>query len=119
MAVHQTVPRRWAPHEVDLVRHVAGRCWESIERARVERTLRASEERLRAVFADQVAGMVRGLLGEGPGTVVRAGLLSTQLLGVALTRYVLRLPPIVAMAPDEIVGWIAPTLQRYLTGAGG
>jgi GAF domain-containing protein len=40
MAVHQTKPRRWLPEEVDLVRHVAARCWESIERARVERTLR-------------------------------------------------------------------------------
>jgi PAS domain S-box-containing protein len=46
MAVHQTVPRRWTPEEVDLVRRVAARCWESIERARVERTLRESEQRL-------------------------------------------------------------------------
>ena len=37
MAVHSAVPRRWEPGEVDLVRQVASRCWESLERARVER----------------------------------------------------------------------------------
>jgi hypothetical protein len=47
MAVHQASPRRWDADEVDLVLRVAGRCWESIERARVERSLRASERRFR------------------------------------------------------------------------
>ncbi|MFC0679749.1 PAS domain S-box protein [Lysobacter korlensis] len=48
MAVHQATPRNWADDEVDLVLHVANRCWESIERARVERELRRSEQRFRA-----------------------------------------------------------------------
>ena len=29
MAVHQVVPRRWRPDEVELVQQVANRCWES------------------------------------------------------------------------------------------
>ena len=49
--------------------------------------------------------------------VVRAGLLATQVLGLALTRYVLRLPPVAAMDRDTIVAWLGPTLQRYLAGA--
>ncbi|MBA4150550.1 MAG: PAS domain-containing protein [Verrucomicrobia bacterium] len=44
MAVHQKFPRRWRTDEVELVRHVASRCWESIERARTEAALRESEE---------------------------------------------------------------------------
>jgi signal transduction histidine kinase/ActR/RegA family two-component response regulator len=47
MAVHQKEPRAWRPEEVELVRHVAARCWESIERARVaraEREARAEAE---------------------------------------------------------------------------
>ncbi|HLU54039.1 MAG TPA: TetR family transcriptional regulator [Pseudonocardia sp.] len=79
-------------------------------------THEVAAERLRAVFADQVAGMVRGLLGEGPGTVVRAGLLSTQLLGVALTRYVLRLPPVVAMSDEEVVAIVTEFVDRILNG---
>jgi PAS domain S-box-containing protein len=47
MAVHQKTPRVWRPEEIDLMRTVASRCWESIERARVERTLRESEARFR------------------------------------------------------------------------
>ncbi|HEX2826841.1 MAG TPA: ATP-binding protein [Burkholderiales bacterium] len=47
MAVNQTTPRDWTRAQVELVLHVANRCWESIERARVERTLRVSEGRFR------------------------------------------------------------------------
>lgn len=47
MAVHSATPRVWSSDEVELVRLVAARCWESIERARVARVLRESEERLR------------------------------------------------------------------------
>ena len=37
MAVHAVEPRQWTAAEVGLVQQVASRCWESIERARVER----------------------------------------------------------------------------------
>ena len=47
MAVHQATPRKWTAAEVELVQQVASRCWESIERARVERELRENEQRLR------------------------------------------------------------------------
>jgi PAS domain S-box-containing protein len=57
MAVHQTTPRAWTAEEVALVRHVAGRCWESIERARIERTLRESEARFRSM-ADAAPVMI-------------------------------------------------------------
>ncbi len=36
MAVHTPTPRHWTTDEVALVAQVASRCWESIERARVE-----------------------------------------------------------------------------------
>lgn len=73
-------------------------------------------ERMRAIFAGQLAPQIAALTGDPATAAVRAGLVATQALGTALCRYVLRLPPIVAMTPDEIVTWIAPTLQRYLTG---
>ncbi|RYZ06143.1 MAG: response regulator [Myxococcales bacterium] len=37
MAVHTAAPRKWQPHEVELLQQVASRCGESIERARMER----------------------------------------------------------------------------------
>ena len=39
MFVHQQSPRNWLPEEVELLLTVANRCWESIERARVEADL--------------------------------------------------------------------------------
>ena len=44
--IYSRVPRQWQPAEVEVLSLVAGRCWESIERARVARALKASEERL-------------------------------------------------------------------------
>jgi hypothetical protein len=38
-------------------------------------------------------------------------------LGLALTRYVLKLPPVVAMDDKAVIAWLGPTLQRYLTGS--
>jgi Tetracyclin repressor-like, C-terminal domain len=35
---------------------------------------------------------------------------------MALCRFVLRIPPIVAMSRDELIDWLAPTLQRYALG---
>lgn len=46
-----------------------------------------------------------------------AGLIATQVLGMAMCRFVLKLPPIVAMSDDDLVHWLAPTLQRYLDKA--
>jgi hypothetical protein len=54
----------------------------------------------------------------GPATEdgpARAALVASQLLGVALCRYVVRLPEIVALDPDTLVAALAPTVQRYLT----
>ncbi|GEK04369.1 hypothetical protein TNCT1_66450 [Streptomyces sp. 1-11] len=37
------------------------------------------------------------------------------MLGLALTRYVLRFPASMALEREEIVDWVGPTVQRYLT----
>jgi hypothetical protein len=58
--------------------------------------------------------MVATLAPRDAGT--RAGLIATQILGFALGRYVLKLPPIVAMDRDDVIAWLGPTLQRYLDG---
>jgi Tetracyclin repressor-like, C-terminal domain len=44
----------------------------------------------------------------------RAGLVATQILGLALCRFVLRLPPVAEMSHDQAVEWLGPTIQRYL-----
>ena len=46
----------------------------------------------------------------------RAILAGSQLIGIAFTRYILRVDPMVALSTDELVACVAPVLQRYLTG---
>jgi AcrR family transcriptional regulator len=79
-------------------------------------TNRAASERMREIFAQQVRPGIGSLLGGGPDGARRAGLAVSQLLGLALCRYVLRLEPIVSQDPEQLIADIAETLQRYLTG---
>jgi AcrR family transcriptional regulator len=76
----------------------------------------AALEQLRAVFGGQVLRAVREVAGDGPETSRRASMLATQVLGVALCRYVLELPPVVAMDADTLASMMAPVIQHYLTG---
>lgn len=49
-------------------------------------------------------------------TELRATLISSQLIGMALLRYVLRAEPMASASPEVIAGWLVPTISRYLTG---
>jgi AcrR family transcriptional regulator len=99
-----------------LVRHFLQR-WEADESLRVLlRTAVTNEvavERMRGIFAAQLAPTLRAHALDLPE--VRAGLVATQMLGFALCRYILEFPPIAKMPDDEVVGWLGPTLARYLT----
>jgi AcrR family transcriptional regulator len=69
-------------------------------------------QRMRQIFAGQLTPAIAGINPAQPER--RASLVATQMLGLALCRYVLRLPPIVEMSHDEIVSWLGPTVQRYI-----
>jgi PAS domain S-box-containing protein len=58
--VHMLTPRRWSDEEIELVRETTERLWESIERARVARSLRESEERYRTLFTSIDEGFCLG-----------------------------------------------------------
>jgi AcrR family transcriptional regulator len=102
-----------------FVHHFIDR-WESDDTfmalIRVAVTQDAAAKRVRAVLAGQVVPMITALTDDAAHAPVRAGLVASQILGVALCRYVLRLPPVVAMTRAEVVGWLGPTVQRYITG---
>ncbi|MEH1013564.1 TetR family transcriptional regulator [Micromonospora sp. CPCC 206060] len=101
-----------------LVRHMLRR-WEGDEtlfallRAAVSHE--AAAERMRQIFGAQLAPALARVCPDPADAARRAGLVATQMLGLALTRYILRLPPVVAMSPDELATWLGPTLDRYLT----
>lgn len=72
--------------------------------------------KIREAFMAQVMPFI-GTLGDPATAGRRAGLVSTQLLGIAMCRYVLALPPVVALSHDELVAFVGPTLQRYVMGS--
>jgi AcrR family transcriptional regulator len=49
-------------------------------------------------------------------TELRAALCATQLVGLGMVRYVLRLEPLASADHATVVAAVAPNLQRYLTG---
>jgi AcrR family transcriptional regulator len=76
----------------------------------------AAAERLRTAFRDQLVPVARRLEPDRALAAERAGLVATQMLGLALCRHILRLPPVAGMSPDALVARVGPTVQRYLTG---
>jgi AcrR family transcriptional regulator len=46
----------------------------------------------------------------------RTALVASQMVGLGMTRYILKLEPIASLPADEVVRAIAPTVQRYLAG---
>ena len=102
-----------------LVKHLLER-WESDDTLkallRAAVTNEAVAARMRAIFAGQLGPAIAAFCGDAATAGTRAGLIASQALGLALCRYVLRLPPVVAMERAEVIGWLGPTFQRYLTG---
>ncbi len=46
----------------------------------------------------------------------RGDLVASQMLGLLVTRYLLRLEPLASMPRAEVVSWVAPSVQHFLTG---
>jgi AcrR family transcriptional regulator len=59
-------------------------------------------------------GLVTPLAPDRPE--LRAALCATQVAGLAMVRYVLKLEPLASADHETVVAAVAPNLQRYLTG---
>lgn len=62
---------------------------------------------------DEVLPQVASLL-DAPDAELRAELVASQIMGLLVARYVLRLPPLSETLIDDLVPIIGPTIQRYL-----
>lgn len=71
-----------------------------------------------ALVRDGFLKVVIGPLGDGLGLADadrRIPLVASQMIGLVLLRYVLRVEPLASMPGDDVVTIYGPTLQRYLT----
>jgi AcrR family transcriptional regulator len=83
-----------------------------------------------AVTSDQAAAMLREFVSQAilapvanlasrtdpEQTPFRTSLVGSHMLGLALARYILQLPPIATADADALAAAIGPTIDRYLTG---
>ncbi|WP_264064818.1 TetR/AcrR family transcriptional regulator [Mycobacterium montefiorense] len=75
----------------------------------------ATREKLRRVVAGSLMGVAE-LGSDERDRLVRSGLVSSQMMGFALMRYVWRIEPLASMTDDEVIAAITPNLQHYVSG---
>lgn len=82
---------------------------------RVGVTHPAGAERMREVFRRQLVPAAERFGRDPADAPRRAMLVASQVLGMALLRYVLRFGPAAEMPREDVVAWLAPTVERYIT----
>jgi len=82
---------------------------------RAAATNRTAADALRAVFVDQVAPALAAVVPDHAAE--RAALVGSQLLGLAVARYILGVPPLAGMDDTQLIEWLRPVLVHYLTDA--
>ena len=70
---------------------------------------------LREFITEEVLGPIAHRLGS-PDARLRATLVGSQLIGLAMARYIVKVEPLASAPAAQVVAAIGPTLQRYLTG---
>lgn len=79
-----------------------------------------SARALREFLSSEIFGRIVLALDDGEPRMepvdrrVRGGLAASQMLGMAVMRYVIRLPEVADADPEDLVRHLAPTMQRYL-----
>lgn len=83
---------------------------------------------VRSASSDPVAAeLLRRILAEGPFAAIaratdrpaadlRATLVGSQLVGLAMARYIVGVEPLASAPPETVALAVGPTIQRYLEG---
>ncbi|MFG1933082.1 TetR family transcriptional regulator [Mycobacterium sp. NPDC048908] len=98
------------------------RIWEAPDTAASMRAMLQSatsntdaHDAFRGFMQNYVLTAVSDVLGGGEQARLRATLAASQLVGTAVLRYIIEVPPLATLPPDDVVALIAPTVTRYLT----
>jgi AcrR family transcriptional regulator len=79
-------------------------------------TNEAAADRMREIFKSQVLPTLAAAVPDKASLPVRAGFVSSTLLGFALGRFVLRLPNLCALERRQVTANLAPVLQQFVNG---
>lgn len=76
-----------------------------------------SARMLREFITTQILRRATSELGVEPAQAqVRAGLVATQVGGLIMARYLLKIEPLASASADEVVAALGPNVQRFVTG---
>ena len=70
---------------------------------------------LREFITEEVLGQIARRLGS-PDARLRATLVGSQVVGLLMLRYIIRVEPLASAPAGQVAAAVGPTLQRYLTG---
>ena len=71
----------------------------------------------RSFIQDVIAVEVGTRVDDPPGSgIIRVQFVASQLVGVVMARYIVKIEPFASLPAEQIAQTIAPNLQRYLTG---
>jgi AcrR family transcriptional regulator len=70
---------------------------------------------LREFITEELLGQIAQRLGS-PDARLRATLAGSQIIGLAMARYIIKVEPLASAPPAQVAAAVGPTLQRYLTG---
>jgi AcrR family transcriptional regulator len=74
-----------------------------------------ANEAFRTFMRGYVLTAVSGVIGGDEQARLRAMLAATSLVGTAMIRYVIKVPPLATLPAEDVVRLLAPTVTRYLT----
>lgn len=63
-----------------------------------------------------ISRIMVGIPGPPEEVALRGNLVATQMVGLMLVRYVVKLEPLASASPEDVVRLLAPNVQHYLTG---
>jgi AcrR family transcriptional regulator len=74
-----------------------------------------STRMLREFISSQILGRIAAAVAL-PDSALRASLIGSQIVGLVVARYIVKVEPLASADTETVVAAVAPTLQRYLTG---
>ena len=74
-----------------------------------------TREKLRRVVEGSLMGVAQ-LGSDERDRLIRSGLVASQMMGLALMRYVWKIEPIASMTDEEAIAAVTPNLQHYVSG---
>jgi AcrR family transcriptional regulator len=78
-------------------------------------TSESAARTVREFLARELFGRLVAVIG-GEDRELRASLAASQMIGLIMARYVVRIEPLASADPESFIPYLAPTLQRYLAG---